>query len=196
MVEEIESEELDATPEPTLTADPTATPSPITETPSDQGLANLTGVQVDAALTRFAFVEEWDYTDNNKSIGPAVGHFHFGFGHIFVRDPIIPCADSSNCKMEAESYNLSIGNASAHESQDEAYFIDRHDHLCITAAIKTDVVRGAKVSISGTRDFRLEKFRENDIVIPIDKPCDGFSNIAVHDETLRLFNSIINLLAQ
>jgi hypothetical protein len=48
--------------------------------------------------------------------------------------------------MEAESYNLSIRNASAHESQYEAYFIDRHDHLCITAAIKTDVVRGAKVS--------------------------------------------------
>ena len=132
MVEEIESEELDATPEPTLTAGPTATPPPVTETPSDQGLANLTEVQVDAALTRFAFVEEWDYTDKNKSIGPAVVHFHFGFGHIFVRDPIIPCADSSNCKMEA------------------------------------DVVRGAKVSISGTRDFRLEKFRENGIVIPLD----------------------------
>ena len=162
-----------------MTADPTATPSPITETPSDQGLANLTRVQVDAALTRFAFVEEWDYTDKNKSIRPAVDHFHFGFGHIFVRDPIIPCTDSSNCKMEAESY-----------------FIDRHDHLCITAAIKTDVVRGAKVSISGTRDFRLEKFRRNGIVIPIDKPCDGFSNVAIHDETLRLFNSIINLLAQ
>lgn len=48
--------------------------------------------------------------------------------------------------MEAESYNLSIHNASAHESQYEAYFIDRHDYLCITAAIKTDVVRGAKVS--------------------------------------------------
>ncbi|MDE0719167.1 MAG: hypothetical protein OSB75_01245 [Dehalococcoidia bacterium] len=97
--------------------------------------------------------------------------------------------------MEAESYNLSIRNASARESQDEAYFIDRHDHLCITAAIKTDVVRGAKVSISGTRDLRLEKFRENGIVIPIDKPCDGFLNVAVHDETLRLFNSIINPLA-
>ena len=79
MVEEIESEKLDAAPKPTLTADPTATPSLITEILSDQGLANLTGVQVDAALTRFAFVEEWDYTDKNKSIGPAVGHFHFGF---------------------------------------------------------------------------------------------------------------------
>ena len=77
-------------------------------------------------------------------------HFHFGFGHIFVRDPIILCADSSNCKMEAESYNLIIRSASAHASQDEAYFIDRHDHLCIAAAIKTDVVPGAKVSISGT----------------------------------------------
>ena len=73
-------------------------------------------------------------------------HFHFGFGHIFVRDPIIPYADSSNYKMEAESYNRRIRNASAHESQYEAHFIDRHDHLCITAAIKTDVVRGAKVS--------------------------------------------------
>ena len=150
MVEEIESEELDATPEPALTADPTATPSLITEIPSDQGLANLTGIQVDAALTRFAFVEEWDYTDKNKSIGPAVDHFHFGFGHIFVRDPIIPYADSSNYKMEAESYNRRIRNASAHASQDEVYSIDRHNHLCIAAAIKTDVVRGAKVLISGT----------------------------------------------
>ena len=129
MVEEIESEELDATPKPTLTADRTATPSPITETPSDQGLANLTGVQVDAALTCFAFVEEWNYTDKNKSIGPAVDHFHLRFGHIFVRDPIIPCADSSNCKMEAESSTLIISNASGHASQDEAYFIDRHDQL-------------------------------------------------------------------
>lgn len=68
MVEEIESEELDAAPKPTLTADPTATPSLITEILSDQGLANLTGVQVDGALIRFAFVEEWDYTDKNKSI--------------------------------------------------------------------------------------------------------------------------------
>ena len=79
MVEEIESEELDATPEPTFTADPTATPLLITEIPSDQGLANLTGVQVDATLTRFAFIEEWDYIDKNKSIWPAVDHFHFGF---------------------------------------------------------------------------------------------------------------------
>jgi len=98
--------------------------------------------------------------------------------------------------MEAEYFNLRIRNASAHAPQDKAYFIDRHDHLCITAAIKTDVVRGAKVSISGTQNFRLEKFRENGIVIPIDKPCDRFSNVTVHDETLRLFNSIINLLAQ
>ena len=98
--------------------------------------------------------------------------------------------------MKAESYSLSIRNASAHASQDEAYFIDRHDQLCITSAIKTDVVRGAKVSISGTRDFRLEKFRENGIAIPIDNSCDGSSNVAVPDEPLRLFNSIINLLAQ
>tara|TARA_B100000470_G_C19579802_1_gene297272 strand:+ start:76 stop:492 length:417 start_codon:yes stop_codon:yes gene_type:complete len=98
MVEEIESEKLDAAPKPTLTADPTATPSLITEILSDQGLANLTGVQVDGALIRFAFVEEWDYTDKNKSIGPAVNHFHFRFGHIYVRDPIIPYADSSNYK--------------------------------------------------------------------------------------------------
>ena len=98
--------------------------------------------------------------------------------------------------MEAEYFNLRICNAPEHASQDKAYFIDRHDHLCITAAIKTDVVRGTKVSISGTRDFRLEKFRENGIVILIDKPSDGFSNVPVHDETLRLFNSIINLLAQ
>ena len=66
----------------------------------------------------------------------------------------------------------------------------------IAAAIKTNVVRGAKVLISGTRDFRLDKFLKNGIIIPIDKPCDGFSNVAVYDETLRLFNSIINLLAQ
>ena len=98
--------------------------------------------------------------------------------------------------MEAEYFNLRIRNASAHASQNKTYLIDRHNHLCITATIKTDVVRGAKVSISGTQNFRLEKFRENGIVIPIDKPCDRFSNVTVHDETLRLFNSIINLLAQ
>ena len=98
--------------------------------------------------------------------------------------------------MEAESYNRRIRNAPALASQDEAYSIDRHGHLCIAAAIKADVVRGAKASISGTRDFRLEKFRENGIAIPIYKPGDGISNVPVHDETLRLFNSIINLLAQ
>ena len=65
--EEIDGEELEATPEPTIEAASTATPA-ISEPPSDQGLTNLTASQVHAAVAQFSNNEGWTFHDADEVI--------------------------------------------------------------------------------------------------------------------------------
>ena len=191
-VEDIDGTETEATPEPTLSIEPTQAPT--TEPLSDQGLEILTGDQIDVALERFAVVEEWEYGETNRSMIPAEGYYNFGVDHIVVGGQTDSCGGVGNCDFEGGSFSLSITSNRQPQSQDEAYFIDRHGHLCVTSAIKTEMFRGALVSISGSHTFRLEKLRENGIVIPVEKPCEGFSTEGVNTEVHRLFDSLIHEL--
>lgn len=176
----VENLEVEAEPEPTLEAIPAPTQQPTTEPPADDGLSNLTATQVENAVSQFAFREEWAFTNPRDRVS-SEDVFTFIVDHDLITSQSGPCPNSTDCGFESSSYQINISNAAKSESQDEAYFVDRFDHLCVTNAIKTAVFRGAKVTVTGNEYYRLEKVRESGIVVPIDAPCQGFPTGPVND---------------
>ena len=187
--EEIDGEELEATPEPTIEAAPTATPA-ISEPPSDQGLTNLTASQVHAAVAQFSNNEGWTFHDADEVITNESA-YSYRSGKVLTK-ALQACPDN-RCFGEGVNYTLGIHFSPVVWSGDHLSATGRGTH-CTVRAYKATSYRSAFIEFEIWEGFNLETVRVNGIPVPPEDACAGFSTEYVQDEILRLFDDFVILL--